>query len=170
MAVRRIARGLLWEEVCRNSLERLRQDGRLYWFRNATPMVRVGEVTKSGTFPARYGAQAPPDYTILTAGGCAMLVDAKDCKVGRWEVRQVKDHQMEAMRRWKDMGGTAGIFLRMPDRSRWYIRYEILLPCWQARDAWAVGDVPGFEWEATTEGQPNFDWLTPFERGCPTGR
>ena len=54
-------KGLGWEEVCGDLLDRCEQLGLLTWHRFSVPLKQLGKRGPGGRFVAVYAAKAPPD-------------------------------------------------------------------------------------------------------------
>ena len=162
-------KGIVWERVCANSRERLRQDGRLAWCRMHPPVLKIGKgiPSKRGSFLAVRTGKGPPDWVCLT-GGLSILGDDKDCKNERgWASVNVKKHQAKHFDYWERNGGIACILLRLHDKSRWVIPWSLLRPFWAQNKLItpAIVEEIGHKWEYTdNKSQPNYDWLTPLLR------
>ena len=159
-------RGILWEKVCANSRDRLRQDGDLAWLRMHPPVLKVGKGSRSkrGSFLAVRTGKGPPDW-IGVSDGLTILGDDKDCKSARWSTRNVKDHQAKAFDQFEAHGGTSVVLLRMADRSRWVLPWTILRPLWVEKKSVTMGqliEVGAFRWQIRSEDEPAYDWLTPL--------
>tara|TARA_R100000315_G_scaffold62272_2_gene43033 strand:+ start:2789 stop:3319 length:531 start_codon:yes stop_codon:yes gene_type:complete len=162
-------RGIVWERVCNNSRERLRQDGMIAWCRMHPPVLKVGKgrSSKRGSFLAVRTGKGPPDW-VCVANGLSILGDDKDCKnLAGWATKNVKKHQAKHFDYWDRNGGVSCILLRMADKSRWVIPWKILRPFWEQGKTLTITNVLeiGYKWEYTKdESQPNYDWLTPLLR------
>ena len=160
-------KGIVWERVCNNSRERLRQDGRLAWCRMHPPVLKVGKGLKSkrGSFLAVRTGKGPPDWGCVCRG-LSILGDDKDCKNEKgWSTKNVKKHQAKHFDYWERNGGIACVLLRMHDKSRWVIPWQELRPFWEGGKSLSLKDVAdiGQSWDYTNDKtQPNYDWLTPL--------
>jgi len=159
-------RGIQWERVCANSRDKLQQDGLIHWMRMHPPIIKIGPGRKAnkGSFLAVRTGKGPPDWIVL-ADGVSILGDDKDSKSRRWSTWNVKKHQAKAFDRHEAQKGVSCVLLRMSDRSRWVIPWEVLRPLWEARatlvvdDLLAMGAMP---WIKKEPDNPNYDWLTPL--------
>jgi penicillin-binding protein-related factor A (putative recombinase) len=159
-------RGLGWEKVCKNSRDKLQQDGIIHWMRMSPPVLKVGPgmKTRKGSFLAVHVGKGPPDWIVLH-NGLSILGDDKDSKKTRWSTGNVKKHQAQAFDLHEDNGGQSCILLRMHDRSRWCIPWVMLRPFWENRATIAVEDLQSMgaiQWQKKEPQHPNYDWLTPL--------
>ena len=160
-------KGIVWERVCNNSRERLRQDGKLAWCRMHPPVLKIGKGIRSkrGSFFAVRTGKGPPDW-VCVADGLSILGDDKDCKnIAGWSTKNVKKHQARHFDYWERNGGIACILLRLADKSRWVIPWAVLRPLWEQGKTLNQEKVTeiGYNWEYTEdESQPNYDWLSPL--------
>lgn len=162
------AKGIVWERVCNNSRERLRQDGRLVWCRMHPPHIKVGpgSRTKPGSYLAVRTGKGPPDWVVLT-NSLSIIGDDKDCKSEKgWATANVKKHQAKHFDWWESHGGIACILLRMPDKSRWVIPWKHLKNLHKYGHTVKTTSISsiGFKWEYSVDNEPNYDWLTPLLR------
>ena len=159
-------RGIKWERVCNNSREFLAQEGRISWLRMHPPVVKCGPgvPNKRGSFTAIWAGKGPPDWCAL-ADGIAILGDDKDSRSGPWGSWNVKKHQAKAFDEHERQGGISCVPLRMPDRTRWCIPWQMLKPYWENRcritetELTEMGALP---WIAHKPDQPRYDWLAPL--------
>ncbi len=158
-------RGIVWERVCNNSRDRLRQDGRLAWLRMHPPVLKIGagNVGRKGSFLAVRTGKGPPDW-IAVADGVSILGDDKSSKSVRWQLSNIHKHQAKAFDDWEKHGGIACILLRHHDQSRWVIPWSVMRSDWESRTSYKISDVEqiGFSWEKPFDNEPNFDWLAPL--------
>jgi penicillin-binding protein-related factor A (putative recombinase) len=161
-------KGIVWERVCTNSRERLRQDGRLAWCRMHPPVLKIGagRRDKAGSFLAVRTGKGPPDW-VAVCNGISILGDDKDCKTKTgWQLGNVKKHQAKDFDTWEEQGGIACILLRMPDKSRWVLPWQNIKTLWAGGKTIKLEQLCdiGFLWEYTVDSEPNYDWLTPLLR------
>tara|TARA_R100000657_G_C4575409_1_gene39537 strand:- start:90 stop:557 length:468 start_codon:yes stop_codon:yes gene_type:complete len=144
----------------------MQQDGCIHWMRMSPPVLKVGPgmKTRKGSFLAVYVGKGPPDWIVLHAG-LSILGDDKDSKKVRWSTGNVKKHQAQAFEKHEQNGGQACVLLRMHDRSRWVVPWEMLRPHWENRATLSVEDLvemDAIQWRKKEPENPNYDWLTPL--------
>ena len=160
-------RGLVWEKVCANSRDRLCQDGDLAWLRMHPPVLRIGKGSRSkpGSFLGVRTGKGPPDW-VGVSQGLAILGDDKDCKSERWSTNNVKAHQAKAFDAFEVHGGTSVVLLRMCDKSRWVLPWQMLRPLWSEKRSVTISqlvELGALKWQIKAEGEPAYDWLTPLQ-------
>ena len=152
--------------MCNNSRDRLCQDGDLSWCRMHPPVLKIGPGVprKRGSFLAVRTGHGPPDWIALHKG-ISILGDDKDCRKGSWASGNVKRHQAKAFDRHEAQGGIACILLRMPNKSRWVIPWEILKPLCQKNATLSLsrlGEIGALRWVMKDPNEPDYDWLNPL--------
>ena len=160
-------KGIVWERVCNNSRERLRQDGRLAWCRMHPPVLKIGkgQAAKRGSFLAVRTGKGPPDW-VCVVDGLSILGDDKDSKsASGWATKNLKKHQAKHFDYWERHGGVACILLRMYDKSRWVVPWTLLRPFWEQGKTINLPMLNeiGYSWVYSKDKtQPNYDWLSPL--------
>lgn len=159
-------RGVKWEQVCNNSRDYLAQEGRLSWLRMHPPVLKCGPglSTKRGSFLAVRTGKGPPDW-IAQVDGLSVLGDDKDSRSGPWGTWNLKKHQADAFEAHERQGGLSVVLLRMPDRTRWCIPWQILKPYWISRarlNREKLEEMGAIPWIAHKPDQPRYDWLAPL--------
>jgi len=108
-------KGLGWEDVCGDLLDRCEQLGLLAWHRFSVPVKQLGKRGPGGRFVAVYAAKAPPDLLIVLRGtfGQAILADWKDCAAPPWSLSAIPAHQANAFESMVKAGGRGLVLLRV---------------------------------------------------------
>ncbi len=108
-------KGLGWEDVCGDLLDRCEQLGLLAWHRFSVPVKQLGKRGPGGRFVAVYAAKAPPDLLIVLRGtfGQAILADWKDCASPPWSLSAIPAHQANAFEAMVKAGGRGLVLLRV---------------------------------------------------------
>ena len=90
-------RGIVWERVCNNSRERLRQDGMIAWCRMHPPVLKVGKgrASKRGSFLAVRTGKGPPDW-VCVANGLSILGDDKEIHINKEDLEEGIEIFLEA--------------------------------------------------------------------------
>ena len=161
-------RGITWERVCKNSRDRLAQDGRLFWCRMNPPIIKIGAGSsrRKGSFLAVRTGKGPPDWWALS-NGVSILGDDKESKSETWYVKNIKQHQAKDLQKHEDQGGVSCILLRSHDRTRRVIPWKMLKPYYLKSCQISVQmlhDMGAMVWEKPFDDEPNYDWLTPLLR------
>ena len=161
------ARGHGWERVCKNSRDRLAQDGDLCWFRFSPPVLKIGagKTSKRGSFLAVYTGKAPPDWIALV-DGLSVLGDDKESRSKSWSTRNLHKHQADAFESHQNQGGLSVVLLRMHDKSRWVVPWDLLRPYWVSKKYISLPDLAemgAMIWQIKDPDEPApYDWLTPL--------
>lgn len=92
-------------------------------------------------FPKDKDGTQPSDIIAVNHKG-KHLIDAKDCKKGRFELSRIEDNQLSAMDRIKECAGGRGWFaLGYPDGTIYMVE-ETLLRLIQQSGAKSIGKIP----------------------------
>jgi hypothetical protein len=111
-------RGIGWELVCSDILDRAEAAGLLVWHRFPVPVEQVGPVRKGGRFEAVRSDRASPDLLVVLGRGAvcrgmSILAEWKECAKLPWHVGAVAPHQANAFDRMCRIGGRAVVLLRV---------------------------------------------------------
>lgn len=108
-------RGLGWEDVCGDLLDRCEQLGLLTWHRFSVPVKQLGKRGAGGRFVAVYAGKAPPDLLIVIKRtfGQAILADWKDCVAPPWSLSAIPAHQANDFDGAVKIGARAMVLLRV---------------------------------------------------------
>lgn len=111
-------RGIGWELVCSDLLDRAEDAGLLVWHRFPVPVEQVGPVKRGGRFEAVRSDRASPDLLVVlgrgaVSRGISILAEWKECSRLPWHVGAVAPHQANAFDRMVKIGGRAVVLLRV---------------------------------------------------------
>ena len=111
-------RGIGWELVCSDLLDRAEAAGLLTWHRFPVPVEQVGPVKRGGRFEAIRSDRASPDLLVVlgrgaVSRGISILAEWKECARLPWHVGAVAAHQANAFDRMVRIGGRAVVLLRL---------------------------------------------------------
>lgn len=111
-------RGVGWELVCSDLLDRAEAAGLLVWHRFPVPVEQVGPVKRGGRFEAVRSDRASPDLLVVLGRGAvcrglSILAEWKECAKLPWHVGAVAPHQANAFDRMCRIGGRAVVLLRV---------------------------------------------------------
>ncbi|NCY02412.1 MAG: hypothetical protein EBX36_05750, partial [Planctomycetia bacterium] len=111
-------RGVGWELVCSDLLDRAEAAGLLVWHRFPVPVEQVGPVKRGGRFEAVRSDRASPDLLVVLGRGAvcrgmSILAEWKECAKLPWHVGAVAPHQANAFDRMCRVGGRAVVLLRV---------------------------------------------------------
>ena len=111
-------RGVGWELVCSDLLDRAEAAGLLVWHRFPVPVEQVGPVKRGGRFEAVRSDRASPDLLVVlgrgaVSRGISILAEWKECARLPWHVGAVAPHQANAFDRMVRIGGRAVVLLRV---------------------------------------------------------
>lgn len=111
-------RGIGWELVCSDLLDRAEDAGLLTWHRFPVPVEQVGPVKRGGRFEAIRSDRASPDLLVVlgrgaVSRGVSILAEWKECSRLPWHVGAVAPHQANAFDRMCRIGGRAVVLLRL---------------------------------------------------------
>ena len=81
------------------------------------------------TLLAPTSAGQPADI-IAARGGRPYLIDSKDCRTGRFELKRMEPNQRMAMTAWRKAGNGEGLFaLWFTDREPIFVPFDFLENC-----------------------------------------
>lgn len=111
-------RGIGWELVCSDLLDRAEDAGLLVWHRFPVPVEQVGAVKRGGRFEAVRSDRASPDLLVVlgrgaVSRGISILAEWKECSRLPWHVGAIAPHQANAFDRMVKIGGRAVVLLRV---------------------------------------------------------
>ena len=111
-------RGIGWELVCSDLLDRAEAAGLLTWHRFPVPVEQVGPVKRGGRFEAIRSDRASPDLLVVLGRGAfcrgiSILAEWKECAKLPWHVGAIAPHQANAFDRMCRIGGRAVVLLRV---------------------------------------------------------
>ena len=111
-------RGVGWELVCADLLDRAADANLLVWHRFPVPVRQIGGIGRGGRFEAVYADRASPDLLVVLGRGAvcrglSILAEWKECARLPWHVGAIAPHQANAFDRICRIGGRAVVLLRV---------------------------------------------------------